>query len=125
MEQINPYAVMRNTATLKAYRAYNREAAKAGQAFFVAVVIFNPAFWLPIESLVERRFVHGKAADLPLLAALVFAPAVLSLLFLVIGVLKMRRFRREHPIPDEWRQIPRTTWPFVPRETRRRRYPAA
>ena len=113
MDRINPYAVMRNTATFEAYRAYTREAAKAGQGFFVLGIILMPAFWVPIESVVARRFDHGKAADLPLLAAVIFGPAALSLLFLVIGVLKTRRYRRDHPIPDAWRQIPHTRWPLV------------
>ena len=101
MERINPYAVTRNTATYEAYRAYNREATKAGAPFFLVGIIFLP-IWIPLQVLAEQRFAHAR--DFPILVAIMMAPAVLCLLFTAIGVLRIRRYRREHPIPEAWRQ---------------------
>ena len=122
MEHINPYAVMRNTATHEAYKAYNREAMKAGRFLFLG--IFLPPIWLPIEMIVARRFDHPMMADLPLFSAFVFGPAVLSALLVLIGGLQMRRFRREHPIPEEWRQVPRVRWPVPAQKPRLPQSPA-
>jgi len=108
VERINPYAVMRNTATLEAYRAYNRAAMKAGAPFFVMGAILLPV-WTPLQALAERRFGLAHAMALPLFVALMIGPAVVCLLFTVIGVLRTLRFRREHPIPEEWRQVPRVS----------------
>ncbi len=118
MEQINPYAVMRNTATYEAYRAYNRASWKAGQGLVLAGTML-PALWVPLELLVGQRLGHTRVAEMPLLAVLLIAPTILSLACLTIGALKIAKFRREHPIPDEWRQVPRASWPakfpFPPR----------
>jgi len=113
LEQINPYAVMRNTATHDAYRAYRRAEMNAGLRL-VYLGILLPSLWLPITMLVARRFDHPKMVDLPLFLAFNLGPAVLSGMLVLIGGLQMRRFRREHPIPDEWRLIPRVSWPQVP-----------
>ena len=117
MDRINPYAVMRNTATYEAYTAYRREAAKAGRLLFVG--IFAPGLWLPIEMIVAKRFDYPKSVDLPLLLMFVLGPAVVSGLLVLVGGLRMARFRREHPIPEAWRQVPRVSWPRVPGRTPR------
>jgi hypothetical protein len=111
VERINSYAVMRNTATFEAYRAYNRAAMKAAGPFFLMGTIFLP-LWISLQVLVEPRFVHARMAGLPLFVAWMIGPAVLCLLFTAIGLLRVRQHRREHPIPEEWRQVPRTNWPL-------------
>jgi hypothetical protein len=110
VEQINPYAVVRNTATYEAYRAYNRAAWKAGQGLVMAGMVL-PGLWVPLELLIGQRLGHTRGAEVPLLAVFLIAPTILSLACLIVGALKIAKFRREHPIPEEWRQIPRFTWP--------------
>lgn len=110
MERINPYAVMRNTATLEAYRAYTREATKAGAPFFVMATVLLP-LWISFQGLLEPRVVHAHVLGLPLFAAWMFGPAALCLLFTVLGALRVRKYRREHPIPEAWRQAPRRQAP--------------
>jgi hypothetical protein len=110
LEQINPYAVMRNTATYEAFRAYHRELIRAGQGLVVLGTIL-PSLWIPIEFALARRLGQPKLGDMPLFLAVVLGPAVLSGLLVVIGYLKMQRYRREHPMPEEWRQVPRVNWP--------------
>jgi len=105
MVLINPYAVMRNTATHKAYKAYMRGLTNAGAPLFLAMML--PALWLPFQFLIGRRFDHATRADLPLLLAWSVAPAILAAALAIIGAVRIARYRREHPIPDEWRQIPR------------------
>jgi hypothetical protein len=112
LEQINPYAVTRNTATYEAYRAYCREMMKAGQGLVVLGTAL-PALWIPVGMLLLRRFGQPRVADFPLLLAIMLAPAVLSGLLVLIGCVNMQRYRREHPMPEEWRQVPRASWPPV------------
>jgi hypothetical protein len=120
LEQINPYAVTRNTATYEAYRAYCRDMMKAGQGLVVLGSVL-PALWLPLEMLLLRRFGQPKVADLPLFLVVLFAPAVLSGLLVLIGYVNMQRYRREHPMPEEWRQVPRASWPPAPAQRPRLR----
>jgi hypothetical protein len=115
VEQINPYAVMRNTATYEAFKAYKREAMKAGAPFFVVGTTLIPVS-ISLQGLTEQAFVHSGRVALPLLMAWTMAPAVLCLLFTAIGALRIRQFRREHPIPEEWRQVPRARWPQIRRQ---------
>jgi hypothetical protein len=122
LERINPYAVTRNTATYEAYRAYMREAVKAGQPFLLVVflVALLPVILMPLSVTFEKRLAHGQPADVRLLLAVLLAPPILIGALAVLGFLRMRRFRREHPIPDEWRQIPRVTpWPAPAQRPRR------
>jgi hypothetical protein len=116
VEQINPFAVVRNTATHEAFKAYKREEMKAGAPFFLVGAALLPVS-LSFQGLTEQAFVQSGKVDLLLLVAWAMAPAVLCLLFTGIGVLRMRRFRREHPIPAEWRQIPRASWPLTRRQS--------
>jgi hypothetical protein len=104
MVLINPYAVMRNTATHKAYKAYVRGLANAGAPLFIAMML--PALWLPFQFLITRRF-EGAPPNLPLLMAWTLGPAILAAGLVVWGAVRISRYRREHPIPDEWRQVPR------------------
>jgi hypothetical protein len=47
------------------------------------------------------------------LASLALVMALSGILF-AVGFMRMIRFRRENPIPDEWRQVPRSSWPPAP-----------
>lgn len=114
VEHINPYAVVRNTQAHEAYRAYRRAEMNSGLGLLFLGMLL-PALWLPLEMFVARRFDHPRTADSPLLLAFIGGPAALSGLLVLVGGLQLRRFRREHPIPDAWRQIPRVGWPQKPR----------
>jgi hypothetical protein len=110
LEQINPYAVVRNTATYEAFKAYHRKAAGAGAPFFIfgfMLTMLSPQVFM----LGGRWLLHSPTPEarwaLWGLAASIFLGAILC----AVGVIRMIRFRREHPIPEEWRQIPRSTWP--------------
>jgi hypothetical protein len=105
VELINPYAVMRSTATLEAYKARQRGMGMATQPFSTLGVICGIAGWsLVVVAPTEKwLFVHlGPFA--------ILIPAGLFLVggaSVAIGFMRMRRYQREHPIPDEWRQVPR------------------
>ena len=106
MERINPYAVMRNTATYEAYRARMRAIMRAGQPFSIVALICWCA-WLPLFGLaLNRGGIWLAAADFVLVG--------IGVIFGAIAAIRMRRYQREHPIPDEWRPIPRVSWPPVP-----------
>ena len=110
MEQINPYAVMRNTATYEAFKAYSRKTAMAGQPFFIGALLLGvlaPQIFL----FGSRWLLHKSPLDWRLAFACMALSVGLSGVLLGVGVLKTIRFRREHPIPEEWRQIPRGGWP--------------
>jgi hypothetical protein len=104
MVLINPYAVMRNTATHEAYKAYMRGLTNAGAPLFLGMML--PALWLPFQFLIGPRFDHATRGGLPLFLAWSLAPAVLAVLLVIVGALRIARYKREHPIPDEWRQVP-------------------
>ena len=105
MEQINPYAVIRNTATHEAYKAYNRKAAMAGQPFFsLAIVLLGLA---PAMGLFSREVLHRPHGDLRVAFLCYFVPVTLAAILMLVGVVRMLRFRKANPIPDEWRQVPR------------------
>jgi hypothetical protein len=116
LEQINPYAVMRNTATYEAFRAYHRGLHKAGAPLFLGMTL--PALWLPIGMFVSRGLGQPRMAGLPLFLMAALGPAALSGLLVLIGALNMRRYRREHPLPEEWRQVPRASWPVASQRPR-------
>jgi hypothetical protein len=114
MEQINPYAVVRNTATYEAFKAYSRRAAGAGAPFFVLGFVLT--FLTPqVFMLAERRLSHKPAPDATWAFWCLAASMALGVVFGAVGVIRMIRFRRDNPIPDEWRQIPRASWPQRPR----------
>jgi len=113
LEQINPYAVIRNTATYEAYKAYNRKLAMTGMPFlpiglFMGLLapqlLLHGGRWLFYKSPLEVKWAF---------ASLILSMAV-SLALMGVGALRMIKFRRENPIPDEWRQVPRIRTPLVP-----------
>ena len=110
MEQINPYAVIRNTATYEAFKAYTRRAAMAGQPFFIGgffLSILTPQLLL----FGSRWLLHTSSLDWRWAVACMALPIGLGAVLMGVGVVKTLRFRREHPVPEEWRQIPRANWP--------------
>ena len=112
MEQINPYAVVRNTATYEAYRAYMREAYRASQPFFVLGLL--PMLLMPGASvLMESHSFHRSMMDSRWAFTAVIASLGLGGVSMGLGFLRMAKYRRDHPIPDEWRQVPRASWPPV------------
>jgi hypothetical protein len=108
MERINAYAVMRNTATHDAYRAYIREATKAGQPFLLLGLIMSMTtpMLLTFGGLLGHSPEDWKWALGGLIAMMAACGVILG-----IGLMKIAKFRRDHPIPEEWRQIPRVSWP--------------
>jgi hypothetical protein len=117
VERINPYAVMRNTATLEAYRARQRALMLSGQPFTSLAVfcLFLGCFLLPRFEDIPRVFGLSPFASVLVLDGLL-ANTLAGGVFAVIAVLRIRRYGREHPIPDEWRQVPRASWPTRPRQ---------
>ena len=115
MELISPYAVMRNTATFKAYRAYSRKAGLAGQPFFV--VGFLLTSFSPQILFFGSRWLRNSPSDLRWAFVVLALSIVVGAVFIAVGVWRTIRFRRENPIPEEWRQIPRIKTPFVPGRT--------
>ena len=112
MDLINPYAVMRDTATFEAYKAYGRKAARAGQLFFIGG--FLSGILVPELFIFGGRWLlHKSPLDWrwALIAVVVAEAAGLGLL--AIGIMRVLRFRRDNPVPDEWRQIPRIRTPLV------------
>ncbi len=110
MEQINPYAVMRNTATYEAFKAYSRKAAMAGQPFFVGGLLLSllaPQVFL----FGSRWLLHKSPPDWRWAFACMALSMAVGGVLLGVGFMKTIRFRRDHPIPDEWRQVPRASWP--------------
>jgi O-antigen/teichoic acid export membrane protein len=90
MEHVDPYKVVRNTATLQAYRDRLKAARRAGQPFlwiWVAAILLN--LLIEIPALLGGGF---KGAGL-----------AISLLLIVGGVsgliaaLRIRRYLRRHP----------------------------
>jgi hypothetical protein len=106
LEQVNPYAVMRNTATYEAYRARIRAITGAGQPFSAAAFICFCA-WSPLFSVAVGR---GMTALAGVAAILAVAGAACG----AMALIRMQRYRRDHPIPNEWRQVPRISRPLVP-----------
>ena len=115
MDLINPYAVMRNTATLEAYRAYTR---KATQPLFALGAL--PFCLAPVALALSRRMFHGSATHWTWTVAALALSCGLGALCLGVGVWRMAKYRRENPIPDEWRQVPRSSPPPVPARRPRR-----
>jgi len=106
VEPINPYAVMRNTATLQAYRAYVRDAYRAGQPFIGLGVL--PMLLMPGTAvLMGDHSLHRLPIDWKWWFAAVTLLLGLAGLSMGVGFLRMAKYRREHPIPGEWRQVPR------------------
>jgi hypothetical protein len=113
VDQINPYAVVRNTATYEAFKAYQRRAAGAGAPFLVigfVLSVFSPQVFM----LGGRWLFHRPAPDAKWALWGLAASVALGGVLCVVGVIRMIRFKRENPIPDEWRQVPRVSWPSVP-----------
>ena len=112
MEHINPYAVVRNTATYEAFKAYQRRATGAGAPFlvfgFVLTVFIPQAFMLG-----SRWLFHKPTPDARWAMWGLAASVALGAILCAVGVIRMLRFRRENPIPAEWRQVPRVSWPPV------------
>jgi hypothetical protein len=118
VEHINPYAVIRNTATYEAYKAYIRKSYGAGQPFIILGLL--PTFLMPMATtLLGSRTLHVAPIDLRWAMAAVFMAFALGAVSFAIGVLRVAKYRREHPMPDEWRQVPRVSWPPVPARTPR------
>jgi hypothetical protein len=107
LEQINPYAVIRSTATYEAYKAYNRKVMLAGQPYItLALVLITLG---PASALGARAFLHRPAGDWRVAFACYFLPVTLAAVFMLVGVARMVLFKKTHPIPDEWRQVPRSS----------------
>ena len=105
MELINPYAVVRNTATHEAYKAYNRKAAMAGQPYIsLAIALLGLG---PAAAMIAREVLHRPHRDLWVVFICYLVPVTLAAILMLVGVVRMLRFRKANPIPDEWRQIPR------------------
>jgi hypothetical protein len=120
VEQINPYAVVRNTATYEAYRAYMRDAYKASQPFFALGML--PMLLMPGAAvLMETHTLHRSLMDSRWAFTAVIASLSLGGLSMGVGFLRMAKYRRDHPIPNEWRQIPIVGPPPI----RRRQSPRA
>jgi len=111
MELINPYAVMRNTATLEAFKAYNRKAALAGQPFFIFGFLLTSLN--PQVPFFGSRGLRNSPSDFRWAFAALALSIVVGAVFIAVGVWRTIRFRRENPIPDDWRQIPRIKGPLV------------
>jgi hypothetical protein len=109
VEQINPYAVMRNTATYEAFKAYSRRAAGAGTPFLISgflLTVLTPQFFM----LGGRWLLHKSPTDWKWALWGLSASVLLGAILCAVGVARMIRFRRENPIPDEWRQVPPVSW---------------
>ena len=115
MELINPYAVMRTTATFEAYKAYNRKAALAGQPFFIFGFLLTS--FSPQLLFFGSRWLRNSPSGLRWAFVVLALSIVVGAVFIAVGVWRTVRFRRENPIPDEWRQIPRIRTPLVPGRT--------
>jgi hypothetical protein len=109
LEHINPYAVMRSTATLEAYKARQKGLIRAAQPFASIALLCGIFGWAMIAFPATGRWALENLGPVALLipAGLILVATVC----LAIGWLGARRYRRENPIPDEWRQVPRVSWP--------------
>lgn len=113
MEPINPYAVTRNSATHAAYRAYVRGVYRAGQPFIALGVL--PMLLMPGAAVLMGDHALQRwqiASKWPFTAVVLLLG--LGGLSIGVGLLRMAKYRREHPIPDEWRPLPRSSWRPVP-----------
>jgi uncharacterized membrane protein len=112
VELINPYAVMRNTATFEAYKARQRGLLLAAQPFASIGILCGVASWAMIffPRATRWAFEHLGPASLLIPAGLILVGTVC----VAIGFLNVRRYRRDNPIPDEWRQVPRVRSPLAP-----------
>ena len=110
MELINPYAVMRNTATFEAYKAYSRKA--TGQPYISLALLL--AALAPASAMAARVFLHRLPGDGLVALACYLVPVTLAVILMITGGVKARRFRKANPMPEEWRQIPRIRTPLVP-----------
>jgi hypothetical protein len=90
MEHVDPYKVIRNTATLQAYRDRQRAAWRSAQPF---LAICGGAYVLVLltDILALRRGNNGGAV---LVMSLLF---VLGGLSGVVAALRVRRYLRDHP----------------------------
>src|SRR4029079_16282518 len=103
MAQSSPTNILRNTATLEAWRAYNRKA--HGPLFFAMIPTIFISATTPVMIVLSRR-------DHSLLPFAVFlALEVLVLAWLVFAGLKVRAFKRDHPFaappPVTWSERPK------------------
>ena len=110
MEQINPYAVIRNTATYEAFKAYHRKA--MGQPYLS--LGFLLAALGPAGAMAARVFFHRPSGDGLVALACYLVPVSLAVVLMVVSGMKASRFRKANPMPDEWRQVPRIRVPLVP-----------
>jgi hypothetical protein len=90
MEHVDPYKVMRNTATLEAYRARKKAAWKSAEPFLA--ICGGAGLLTPLtEILVLRRdSITGAVLMMSLLV-------VLGGLSGVVAALRVRRYLRDHP----------------------------
>ena len=104
MQHIDLYAVMRNTATLEAYRARQRAVVRAAWPFSIVAAVFAAAAWPSFLYIhYARRLFPGES---PIITARVGVFVVACLIgFGVCAALagfRVWRYRRDHPIPQDW-----------------------
>ena len=99
MMQSPPADLLRNTATLEAWRAYNRKANAPLMWAMVPTTVISAA--TPAMIALSR---HSRAW-LPFLVLFVVCE-VLALVWLIVVAFKVRAYRRDHPFVPP----PRVTW---------------
>jgi protein-S-isoprenylcysteine O-methyltransferase Ste14 len=116
VELINPFAVVRNTATHEAYKAYVRKAAWAGQPFFFAGIVLG-VLTPQVFFMLTRSLLHKPLLDWRWALTGVGLSMALGIGLMGIGAWRTIRFRKDNPMPDEWRQVPRSN-PLVTHKAR-------
>lgn len=98
MEHVDPYAVMRNTATLQAYRDRQKAAWRSGRPF----LLMSVCAYLVASAIVTAAMVSGRFKDLMRgrwegVSTVIVLLLVLCGVGMILGALRMRRYLHDHP----------------------------
>ena len=115
MQHIDRFAILRNTATYEAYQARNRAILRAGQPFTIlaatfAAVLYGAGLPLFFRHLLGQLLGPEHQNLIPMVtrwyAGLAGVCALGLAVCVALAFVRIQRYRRDHPIPDEWLLAP-------------------